>query len=80
VKLVVSLKKDEFARKCDEFNIILKNYNIDTFSYIEKLRKNVIKLPYIPPCDDTILDYNFLMGLLSGLIISSGFYIIHRKK
>lgn len=66
-----SLKKDEFICKYDEFDTILKQYNIDTFWYIEKIKKNVIDLRY--SCGayyDEISDYKFLIGLASGLIIT----------
>jgi hypothetical protein len=74
-----NLKKDEFICKYNEFDTILNKYNIDTFCYIEKIRKNVIKLEYFPPCND----YNFLTGLLYGFVISYGlilFNVLNRKK
>lgn len=70
-----SLKKDEIRSKYNEFADILKKYNIEIFYYIEMINRNVIDLRDIMSYDN-ISDYNFLTGLLSGVIIISSVIII----
>lgn len=74
------LKKDDFLIKCNEFGRILKLYNIDTCCYIEKMNKNVIDLrdKMCNVCyNQTSSD--IFMGLVIGLVITSGFLILKNR-
>jgi hypothetical protein len=75
-----NLKKDEFLVKYEQFNVILKLYNIDTLCYIEQMDKNVIDLrDRMRNLRYNNISYDILIGVLAGIIITSVEFVLISK-